>query len=159
MAGRAAEGTIGRMLRNFGWVRPGRLAGMGRPEAQDWPQLLETGVRAVLSLTETPPPGDPTRHGLAHRHEPIEDFGTPDDDLLLRCTGWVAEQLGAERPVVVHCFAGVGRTGTVLAAVLVAEGMGAEQAIAEVRRLRPGSLETQGQVGAVFRLARRLGRT
>ena len=53
--------------------------------------------------------------------------------------------------VCVHCMAGVGRTGTMLAVYLVkSRGLSAQQAIQEVRRQRPGSIETQSQEEAVF---------
>jgi atypical dual specificity phosphatase len=146
-------------MTNFGWVRPGLLAGMGCPTVDTWALVKAEGVRAVLSLTESPPSHDPRPHGLDWLHVPIQDFGTPSDDDLLRCTTWVDARLREQKPVVVHCFAGIGRTGTVLAAVLVAQGARADEAITEVRRARPGSLETVGQVGAVHRLARRLGRS
>jgi protein-tyrosine phosphatase len=57
--------------------------------------------------------------------------------------------------VAVHCFAGVGRTGTVLAAWMVAQGMEPDAAIEELRALRPGSVETRGQADAVRRFAQR----
>ncbi len=137
------------MLVNFSWVRAGRVAGMGLPYDSSWLALREEGVGAVLSLTEQKPAGDPGAAGLEALHVPLVDFGTPSMEDLGRAVGWISEQVQAGRAVVVHCFAGLGRTGTVLAAWLVSEGLAPEEAVEEVRRLRPGSIETSGQVTAV----------
>jgi atypical dual specificity phosphatase len=83
------------------------------------------------------------------------DFGVPSQRDLDRCVAWIDEQIEEGRAVAVHCFAGIGRTGTVLAAWMVAQGMDAEDVITEIRRLRPGSIETEGQAGAVRAFARR----
>ena len=45
------------------------------------------------------------------------------------------------------------RTGIRLAAWLTTQGLSATEAIEELRRLRPGSVETQGQAEAVHRFA------
>jgi atypical dual specificity phosphatase len=145
------------MLVNFSWVVPGRVAGMGMPYGRAWRLLREEGVSAVLSLTEHAPSEDPGVVGLVTLHVPLVDFGTPSPDDLARCVAWIQEQTGAGRGVVVHCFAGVGRTGTVLAAWLTTQGRSAEEAIEEIRRLRPGSIETAGQAEAVRRFAAREG--
>ncbi|VFV42042.1 dual specificity protein [Lynx pardinus] len=56
----------------------------------------------------------------------------------------------------VHCALGFGRTGTMLACYLVKErGLAAGDAIAEIRRLRPGSIETYEQEKAVFQFYQR----
>jgi atypical dual specificity phosphatase len=51
----------------------------------------------------------------------------------------------------------MGRTGTILAAWLVSRGQGAGEAIALVRSLRPGSIETRAQEESVRRFAELMG--
>jgi atypical dual specificity phosphatase len=55
----------------------------------------------------------------------------------------------------VHCGAGIGRTGTILACYLVTQGLSAHDALTRIRRLRPGSVETPEQEDAIVEFARR----
>jgi atypical dual specificity phosphatase len=58
---------------------------------------------------------------------------------------FVDHQRAQGKAVAVHCHAGYGRTGTMLSCYLVTQGYPAGDAIAFVRRKRPGSVETDEQ--------------
>ena len=64
---------------------------------------------------------------------------------------FIQEQIETEqRPVVVTCYAGIGRTGTVLACYLVHQGEPPKDAVSKIRDLRPGSIQTPQQEEAVY---------
>lgn len=139
------------MLPNFSFIDTGKLAGSGLPGMdatvlEDLDEARRRGVGAVVSLTERPLDAeDIAASKLAYLHLPVVDFQPPSLAQLDRFVSFVQEQVDAGRGVLAHCFAGRGRTGTVLAAWLIANGKSAREAIAEVRRRRPGSIETRKQ--------------
>lgn len=148
------------LLPNFSWVLDGVLAGVSRPRSADALRLLhERGVRAVVSLTEDPL-DDPllASFGFEALHLPVPDMTPPTPETLERAVTAIDAWRSAGVPVAVHCMAGIGRTGTVLACYLVKHGASADDAIRELRRTRPGSVETEEQAVAVRAYADAIGR-
>jgi atypical dual specificity phosphatase len=141
----------------FTWIEKPLLAAMARPsEAEDLIWLREHGIEVLLSLTEDRPRRDWIEEaGLLVYHEPLEDMEPPTQDQLDRAVSAIVRANERKMGVAVHCGAGLGRTGVVLAAYFVAGGLSAANAIARIRRLRPGSIETDEQAAAVELFARR----
>jgi len=135
------------MSAGFSWIVPRRVAGMARPYPEDAPWLKEQGVTAILSLTERPV----EMPGFEAAHLPVRDMTSPTLDQLHQAVLFMRAVVARGGAVVAHCGAGMGRTGTVLAAYLVAEGKAAAEAIVIVRTLRPGSIETEDQEEMLYR--------
>jgi len=146
---------------NFSWVDPPLLAAMGRPlelEELDW--LRKQGIQLVLTLTENPLRRDWLQEAsLLGLHVPVEDMTPPTADQLQECVSAIAKAHEQNMGVAVHCYAGKGRTGTVLAGYFVHRGMSPEEAIAHVRSIRPGSVETPEQEEAIREFARSRNRS
>jgi atypical dual specificity phosphatase len=143
----------------FSWIKRPLLAAMARPSsAEDFDWLRAHGIQVLLSLTEEPPRRDWVNDaGLMVFHVPIVDMEAPTQEQLDRCLSAIERAHEQKMGVVVHCTAGLGRSGTILAAWFVRQGLSAEKAIARIRRLRPGSVETEEQERAVEEFARNRG--
>lgn len=139
-------------LREFSWVIEGELAGMSQPDGlpEDLAELRRLGVAALVNLTPEDWPREVVeRSGLAYLQLPIEDFSPPRPEQVDAFVEFCEESILRGRPVAVHCRAGRGRTGTMIACYLVRRGMSAEEAIGRTCSLRPGSIETCKQKQAV----------
>jgi len=141
----------------FSWIDKPLLAALARPASpEEFRWLREQGIEVLLSLTEDRPRRDWTEEAnLLVFHEPMEDMEAPSQDQLDRAVSAIQRATAHSMPVAVHCGAGLGRTGVVLAAYFVAKGASAPNATARIRRLRPGSIETEEQVEAIELFARR----
>lgn len=154
-------------VQGFYWLIPRVLAGSGRPgggrpESErkrldaDLIWLRDQGIAAILSLTETPlDPDAIARHAFAYMHLPVIDMTPPAPGQISEALAFIDRQHARDRAVLVHCLAGQGRTGTVLAAHLIRGGHSSDRAIAELRVVCPHAVENRLQESALADFANR----
>ncbi len=106
--------------------------------------LLETDEYRSLNIVRLPEAA--REAGIEVLHLPIEDVNVPES--MSECQATVraaAQALDEGKTVVVHCRGGLGRSGLVAACCLVECGVEPGTAIEEVRKARPGAVETPEQ--------------
>jgi len=89
-------------------------------------------------------------------HLPITDVSIPDQRFEEKWNIAGKELrtiLRNSSDVLVHCRGGLGRAGTIASRLLIELGMAAKAAIARVRAVRPGAIETRAQEEYVLGIA------
>ncbi len=116
-------------------------------------QLLKAGVTYFLDLTEvkerlirlTPYEGvlrqeaEARGSQVVYQRLSIRDIDVPTREGMLQILDAIDQALAAGHTVYIHCWGGIGRTGTVVGCFLVRHGLSGQAALQEIARLRAGS--------------------
>lgn len=138
--------------RNFLWLRKGILAGTPKPGILtdveiDMEALKRVGITLLVTLTE-----DPFDQSILDQYDiksfffPIPDMGAPDFDEAKDFCIKVSDLIATGEVIAFHCKAGLGRTGTMLAAMLIWDGLSAFDALEKARKTEPRWVQSEEQV-------------
>lgn len=146
------------LLKTPGRLGLTRMPGSRSPIDDDLNALQAAGTQHIVCLQQPgefqhirPPETVSTRAnkieqlGMSFLHEAIGDFTAPTQVQAQRVVQAINAHLNQGEDVVVHCFAGLGRAGTIAACTLTTQGFSADDAVDTVRRYRKGAIQTPSQ--------------
>jgi atypical dual specificity phosphatase len=150
--------------RNFGWVIKNKLAGVRGPTGDDDLQFLKNeGISVLVRLAEEHKAcvtaEQVTKFGMEDHHFPVPDFTPPSETQIEQITKLVKDRLNAGQRVAVSCGAGIGRTGTTLACILISLCNPVEEAFEILKNVEREAFETADQRAAIFKFAQKLGKS
>ena len=130
------------------WVEPGALVAGEYPGSRDdadaiarLDALRAAGMTSFVDLTqegELAPYQPLLRAGVRYRRMAVHDLDVPSNAEMRALLDLVDGELARGETVYVHCWAGVGRTGTLVGCWLVRHGLPAHEALERLGTLRAG---------------------
>jgi atypical dual specificity phosphatase len=155
---RKVHGKITKRPTNFSWLLEEKLAGSGIPTSVDeFDWILQQGVKSIVTMTEDALP-EKWVNEIEYLHVPTPDLTAPDMEKIDMAVDFIHENIKNNQAVMVHCAAGMGRAGTILASYLVKyQKYSAKDAIKKIRTERPGSIQSETQELAITFYQKHIG--
>ena len=156
---RKVHGTVTGKPDNFSWLIENKLAGSAIPTSNDEVQwAVGQGIKSIITVREEPL-DDTWVKNVNYLHILSNDMGVPEFNDLVYAVDFIHRRVTDNEPVLVHCLAGLGRTGTLLACYLIKyQNLSADEATQKVREERPGSIQSYPQEEIIFRFEKFLKR-
>ena len=156
---RKVHGTVTGRPDNFSWIIENKLAGSAIPTSIDevkW--VIDQGVKSIVTIREEPL-DESWIKDVNYLHILSNDMSVPEFDDLIYAVDFIHRRITNNEPVLVHCLAGMGRTGVILACYLIKyQKMSASEATEKIREERPGSIQSYPQEEIIFRFEKSLNR-
>ena len=131
------------------WIDKERFGGSSQPHLTDLPFLQGLDLNGIICLQEKNNSEELAQLlGIAYLHQPIPDFGVPTEEDIEHILEFINSQqeLNPKKPILIHCTAGNGRTGTILASLVkIFDKVNSSEAIAQIRKVNPLAIETEEQ--------------
>ena len=137
-------------LRRYSRITPALYIG-AQHNAVGKRRLERLGIHNSVSLREE---FDDAAHGLAlanHCYLPTVDETAPTLEQLRQGVAFIADVVARRGRVYIHCASGVGRAPTLAAAYLICQGCSPEEAVAQIKRVRPFVELTPAQLAQLER--------
>jgi len=138
--------------RGFLWLLKGKLAGTPLPgvffeEDYDLKALQRVGITHLISTTQKPVSVEKLKlFNIEGNSFPVKDMGTPTLAQAIEVCEYIDTAIKNNGIVAIHCRAGLGRTGTVLALYLIWKNSDALSALEKVRTTEPRWVQSEQQV-------------
>ena len=154
---RKIHGTVTGRPDKFSWLIENKLAGSGIPTSIDEVQwMIKQGVKSIVTIREEPLDESWVKD-VNYLHILSNDMSVPEFDDLIYAVDFIHRRITNNEPVLVHCLAGMGRTGVILACYLIKyQKMSASEATEKVREERPGSIQSYPQEEIIFQFEKSL---
>ena len=120
------------------WAIPNQLAGMPRPALDDLSQLVQSKISGIISVMDEPSGINEYKAvGLSALWLPITGGKAPSIEQVQSAVNFIDPILAKGEAAVIHCTSGNRRTGTLIAAYLIAKGEVPTIAIERIYKARP----------------------
>ncbi len=140
---------------NFSWVVEGFLAASEYPDNENKLRFLkENKIKSIVTLSEREIPKNLIeKYKFRYLHLPIKDFYVPSIEQVKKFIFWIRLMERWETPTLIHCDAGIGRTGTFIVIYFLSKGLSIKESIELLKKKRNFGIESLKQESFIYEIS------